>query len=165
MDVDELSCKHTPTCCLLLVPLSKQGASQDAPPPLPSVCSPVECTHCSHGYISTSLPHSLTPYTQHLTPNKHTLSTHAHSQTPHTPNTLPPTHPTHPTHVLLQGSVPPHIRAAAQRSQEGADLRAANEEAVAPGKPADANLLAAYMAYIAVRVGVVVVCCVFNLRR
>lgn len=51
---------------------------------------------------------------------------------------------------LIQGEVPGHIRAAAQRSQEAADLRAANEEAVAAGKPADANLLAAYMAYIAV---------------
>lgn len=54
-------------------------------------------------------------------------------------------------HVLaVQGSVPAHIQAAAQRSQEAANLRAANEDAVAPGKPADANLLAAYMAYIAV---------------
>lgn len=53
------------------------------------------------------------------------------------------------THHPSQGSVPAHIRAAAQRSQEAADLRAANEEAVAAGKPADANLLAAYMAYIA----------------
>jgi hypothetical protein len=52
--------------------------------------------------------------------------------------------------MSTQGSVPAHIRAAAHRSQEAADLRSANEEAVAPGKPADANLLAAYMAYIAV---------------
>lgn len=61
----------------------------------------------------------------------------------------------HPAAVpsCCQSTVPPHIRSAAQHSQEAADLRAANEEAVAAGKAADANLLAAYMAYIAVSEG------------
>lgn len=52
--------------------------------------------------------------------------------------------------LILQGSVPAHIRSAAERSQSEADLRSASEEAVAAGKAADANLLAAYMAYIGV---------------
>ncbi|KAF8058134.1 sart3 [Scenedesmus sp. PABB004] len=47
-----------------------------------------------------------------------------------------------------QGSVPEHIRAAAQRSAAAAELRAVHEASVASDKPADAALLAAYMAYI-----------------
>lgn len=47
--------------------------------------------------------------------------------------------------------MPAHIRAAAARNKEAAELRAPHEEAVGSGKPADAALLAAYAAYIAVR--------------
>eukprot|EP00878_Enallax_costatus_P019725 GHUV01020818.1.p1 GENE.GHUV01020818.1~~GHUV01020818.1.p1 ORF type:complete len:482 (+),score=163.78 GHUV01020818.1:194-1639(+) len=47
-----------------------------------------------------------------------------------------------------KASVPQHIRAAAQRSSDAAQLRAAHEAAVSADKTADATLLAAYMAYI-----------------
>lgn len=53
-------------------------------------------------------------------------------------------------HACVQGSVPEHIRAAAQRSAAAAQLRSAHEVAVSADKAADATLLAAYMAYVQV---------------
>lgn len=50
----------------------------------------------------------------------------------------------------IQGTVPEHIRAAAQRSTTAAQLRSAHEAAVSADKAADATTLAAYMAYIQV---------------
>eukprot|EP00775_Hariotina_reticulata_P001716 gene1716-2059_t len=47
-----------------------------------------------------------------------------------------------------KGMVPEHIKAAAERSANGAQLRAAHEAAVGGEKTHDAQLLAAYMAYI-----------------
>jgi hypothetical protein len=44
--------------------------------------------------------------------------------------------------------VPEHVRKAAERARAAAALRAAHEAAVASDKPADAALLAAYLAYI-----------------
>jgi hypothetical protein len=50
----------------------------------------------------------------------------------------------------VQGAVPDHIKAAAERSASAAQLRAAHEAAVGGEKTPDAQLLAAYMAYIQV---------------
>ena len=45
-------------------------------------------------------------------------------------------------------SIPDHVRRAADKARQAAALRAAHEAAVARGRPADAALLAAYLAYI-----------------
>lgn len=44
--------------------------------------------------------------------------------------------------------LPAHVEKAYQKAQEAVELRRAHEEAVAPGKEANADLMAAYMAYI-----------------
>ena len=46
--------------------------------------------------------------------------------------------------------LPEEVRREARRAAKGVQLRQPYEEAVAAGKPADADLLAAYMAYIKV---------------
>lgn len=47
-----------------------------------------------------------------------------------------------------QAPVPDHVRKAAAKAAAAASLRAAHEAAVSGDKPADAALLAAYLAYI-----------------
>lgn len=47
-----------------------------------------------------------------------------------------------------QGAAPDHVRKSAERARQAAALRAAHEAAVAGARPADAALLAAYLAYI-----------------
>ena len=44
--------------------------------------------------------------------------------------------------------LPEAVQAGFERAEAAAALRAPNEDAVGPGRPADADLLAAYMAYI-----------------
>jgi hypothetical protein len=56
--------------------------------------------------------------------------------------------PRRPPPAKPQAAVPDHIQKAAQRAQQAAALRRAHEAAVAPGRAADAALLAAYLAYI-----------------
>jgi hypothetical protein len=54
--------------------------------------------------------------------------------------------------------VPAHIKAAVGRNKDAAELRASHEEAVGGQRRADASLLAAYTAYIAVRVCIELAC-------
>lgn len=44
--------------------------------------------------------------------------------------------------------LPPHVRKQAEKAQAAAQQRQAHEHAVAPGREANEELLAAYMAYI-----------------
>lgn len=44
--------------------------------------------------------------------------------------------------------IPAHVKKGYEKAQAAVELRIAHEQAVAPGRPADNDLLAAYMAYI-----------------
>ena len=53
-----------------------------------------------------------------------------------------------PPHLMCTQAVPVHLTKAYAKAQEAVSLRRTYETAVAPDRPADAHLLAAYMAYI-----------------
>ena len=48
---------------------------------------------------------------------------------------------------MLRAQVPEHVQRGYEKAQAAVALRKANEAAVAPGKDADSELLASYMAY------------------